>query len=140
MQIKANNTIAVYQFALLIWHVKRHTPAKHSFRKRMLLLLLLPLQIFAQDITGLWTGYLQTTGSRVYYELAISESNEKLVEIALQVKVTHGSSSRRPAMSISNGATWTRTGKRLGKREFSRGGKQRSVENQVVFKEEFTTM
>ena len=85
MKRKVNNTIAVFEFALLIQYVKRLTPAKHSLRKRMFLLLLLPLQIFAQDITGLWTGYLQTTGSRVYYELAISESSEKLGGYSLTI-------------------------------------------------------
>lgn len=45
-----------------------------------LLLLSLPLQLFAQDITGVWTGtlYNDTTKQYIKYELAISEYNGKL--------------------------------------------------------------
>jgi hypothetical protein len=53
--------------------------------KTLLLLLLLPLKLFAQDITGVWTGILQTTGSEVPYELAISGSNDKLSGYSLTI-------------------------------------------------------
>lgn len=38
----------------------------------------LPLCISAQDITGVWTGYIKTPGSTLDYELAISGSDKKL--------------------------------------------------------------
>lgn len=48
--------------------------------KIILLFFLLPLHIFAQDITGVWTGtlYNDTTKQFIKYELTISEYNGKL--------------------------------------------------------------
>lgn len=48
--------------------------------KLILLFFLLPLQLLAQDITGVWTGtlYNDTTKQFIKYELAISEYNGKL--------------------------------------------------------------
>ncbi len=48
--------------------------------KFLLALFLLPLQLFAQDVTGVWTGtlYSDTTKQFFKYELAISEYNGKL--------------------------------------------------------------
>ena len=42
------------------------------------ILFLLPLVISAQDITGVWTGYIKTPGSELEYELAISGGDKKL--------------------------------------------------------------
>ncbi len=39
---------------------------------------LLPLFIRAQDISGVWTGYIKTPGSQLEYELAISGGDKKL--------------------------------------------------------------
>jgi hypothetical protein len=36
-----------------------------------------PIWLSAQDITGVWTGYLRTPGSKLDYELTISEGNKK---------------------------------------------------------------
>ena len=46
---------------------------------KFLIFLLFPLQLFCQNITGLWVGSLHndSTQQNVYYELAISESNGK---------------------------------------------------------------
>ena len=38
----------------------------------------LPVWLSAQDITGVWTGYIKTPGSQLEYELAISEGDKKL--------------------------------------------------------------
>jgi len=48
--------------------------------KFLFVIFLLPLQLFAQDITGVWTGtlYNDTTKQFIKYELAISEYNGKL--------------------------------------------------------------
>jgi hypothetical protein len=48
--------------------------------KFLFLTFLLPLQLFAQDISGVWTGtlYNDTTKQFIKYELAISEYNGKL--------------------------------------------------------------
>lgn len=47
--------------------------------KYFLILLFLPFKLFAQDISGVWTGYLynDTTKQKIQYELAISEFKEK---------------------------------------------------------------
>ncbi|HEV8273902.1 MAG TPA: hypothetical protein VGQ04_21465 [Chitinophagaceae bacterium] len=37
-----------------------------------------PVWISAQDITGVWTGYIKTPGSQLEYELAISGGDKKL--------------------------------------------------------------
>ena len=41
-----------------------------------LLLFFLPLYISAQDITGVWTGYIKTPGSQLEFELAISSGDK----------------------------------------------------------------
>jgi len=46
--------------------------------KPLIVILLFPLQIFAQDITGLWLGFIHTKDKDLPYELAISENNGKL--------------------------------------------------------------
>ena len=43
----------------------------------------LPAWLSAQDITGIWTGYLQTPGSKLDYELAISGTDKKLTGYSL---------------------------------------------------------
>ena len=47
--------------------------------KYFFILLLLPVKLFAQDITGVWTGYLynDTTKQNIHYELSISEFKGK---------------------------------------------------------------
>ena len=48
--------------------------------KYIFIILLFPLQIFAQDISGVWKGYMynDTTKENIQYELAISEFDGKL--------------------------------------------------------------
>ncbi|MGZ8517394.1 MAG: hypothetical protein ACXWWD_08595 [Chitinophagaceae bacterium] len=53
--------------------------------KTILSLLLLPLNIFAQDIEGVWTGFIQTSGNTLPYELVISETKDKLTGFSLTV-------------------------------------------------------
>ena len=38
----------------------------------------LPIWLSAQDITGVWTGYIKTPGSQLEYELAISNGEKNL--------------------------------------------------------------
>lgn len=49
--------------------------------KHLIVLLLLPLQMFCQDITGLWKGFLYNDTTKEYlpYELAISNNKQKLI-------------------------------------------------------------
>ncbi|HMJ46742.1 MAG TPA: hypothetical protein VK498_05400, partial [Ferruginibacter sp.] len=47
-------------------------------RLLFLIILLIPLTINAQDITGVWTGYVITTDKQLPYEVIISENNGKL--------------------------------------------------------------
>jgi len=46
--------------------------------KTLLLLFLVPLQIFSQDLTGVWTGYLQIGDTKLPYELVISGKGNDL--------------------------------------------------------------
>ena len=43
----------------------------------LLLCIATPWQLFAQDITGLWTGYLESAGSKIPYEVVISSNGDK---------------------------------------------------------------
>lgn len=59
-----------------------------SFQKKILpflVLLVMPWQLHAQDITGLWTGYLESSGSRIPYEVVISANGDKWNGYALTV-------------------------------------------------------
>jgi len=47
-------------------------------RITIIIFFFLPVWLSAQDITGVWTGYIKTPGSKLDYELAISEGNKKL--------------------------------------------------------------
>src|ERR1700745_1482312 len=46
--------------------------------KTLLILFFLPLQSFAQDITGAWTGFLMVNDIKVPYELVISGNKKNL--------------------------------------------------------------
>src|SRR5690606_7817460 len=46
---------------------------------------LLPLQILAQDITGIWTGTLTTENALVRYELSIAENGNGLGGYSLSI-------------------------------------------------------
>src|SRR5947208_2339061 len=58
--------------------------------KTLIIILLFPLQIFAQDITGLWTGFIHTTDKDLPYELAISENNGKLSRYSHTIFTVNG--------------------------------------------------
>ncbi len=58
--------------------------------KLLILLFLLPLKALSQDITGIWTGYIQTNGNSLPYELVISEDNQKLTGYSLTVFTIDG--------------------------------------------------
>ena len=57
---------------------------------KLLPFLLLPLQVFAQAITGIWTGHIQTTEASLPYELVISETKGKLGGYSLTVFTFNG--------------------------------------------------
>jgi len=46
--------------------------------KTFLIFFFLPLQVFSQDLTGIWTGYLQVGDTKLPYELAISGKGNDL--------------------------------------------------------------
>lgn len=50
-----------------------------------LLICLLPVTALAQDITGTWTGYLQTSGNKLNYELVINQDGEQFSGYAMTV-------------------------------------------------------
>ena len=58
--------------------------------KKILLLIFLPLQIYAQDFTGLWTGFIYTQGNQLPYELVISEADNKLTGYSFTVFTIDG--------------------------------------------------
>lgn len=53
--------------------------------KSVLLFLFFPLGLFAQDVTGIWTGFIHTSGTSLPYELAISETKDKLTGYSLTI-------------------------------------------------------
>jgi hypothetical protein len=50
----------------------------HYMKISATIFFLFPLSMSAQDITGVWTGYIKTPGSQLEYELAISGGDKKL--------------------------------------------------------------
>jgi hypothetical protein len=58
--------------------------------KTFLLFFLLPLQIIAQDVTGIWTGFIQTSEDKFRFELTISENKRKLSGYSLTVFTFEG--------------------------------------------------
>ncbi len=58
--------------------------------KALIILPLLPLQLLSQDITGIWTGFMETRGNNLPYELVISENNEKITGYALTIFTING--------------------------------------------------
>jgi len=52
-----------------------------------LLFAFLPLQLIAQDITGLWTGFLQIDTTKLQYELVISKNENEFTGYAITVFV-----------------------------------------------------
>ena len=58
--------------------------------KTLLIFFLLPLQVFAQDITGIWTGYLQINNTKLPYELVISGKGDNLNGYSLIVFTFNG--------------------------------------------------
>ncbi len=57
---------------------------KNSFNI-ILIFCLLPLQLIAQDITGLWSGFLKLDGTDLPYELVISKTGEELSGYSITV-------------------------------------------------------
>ena len=53
--------------------------------KVLIVLVLLPLQMFSQDLSGIWTGLLEVNGSRLPYEIAITNNGDKLTGYSLTV-------------------------------------------------------
>lgn len=63
---------------------------KQVIMTKILILILLPFVGFAQDITGVWTGYLYTAGNQLQYELVISDNNNKLTGYSLTTFTING--------------------------------------------------
>lgn len=53
--------------------------------KSVLLFLFFPVGLFAQDVTGIWTGFINTSGTSLPYELAISQAKDKLTGYSLTI-------------------------------------------------------
>ncbi len=53
--------------------------------KSTLLFAFLPLQLIAQDLTGLWTGFLQIETTKLPYELVISKNENEFTGYAITV-------------------------------------------------------
>jgi hypothetical protein len=58
--------------------------------KTLLILLALPLQVFAQDLTGIWTGFLEMGDSKLPYELVISGDKKNLSGYSLMTFTFNG--------------------------------------------------
>ena len=55
-----------------------------------IILFLFPIFISAQDITGVWTGYIKTPGSQLEYELAISSGDRWFSGYSLLIYLNDG--------------------------------------------------
>ncbi len=55
-----------------------------------LILLLYPVYISAQDISGVWNGYIRTPGSQLEYELAINSGDKQLNGYSLLIYLNDG--------------------------------------------------
>jgi len=58
--------------------------------KALILFLLLPLELLAQDISGVWTGFIHTEGNDLVYEMVISENKEKTNGYSLMIFPVNG--------------------------------------------------
>lgn len=58
--------------------------------KTFLFTCLWPLQIFAQDISGIWKGYIQTSEDKLPFELVISDKKRKLDGYSLTIFLLEG--------------------------------------------------
>ena len=58
--------------------------------KTLLILLALPLKVFAQDLTGIWTGFLDMGDSKLPYELVISGDKKSLSGYSLMTFTFNG--------------------------------------------------
>ena len=61
-----------------------------SHLKTVLILFLLPLHVFAQDLTGVWTGFLEFGENKLPYELVISGEKNKLSGYSLMTFMFDG--------------------------------------------------
>lgn len=67
-------------------HKQGHNRFVHTTSmKALLIFFLCPLQLLAQDVTGLWTGYIQTADTKLPYELVISEGKDRLSGYSLTI-------------------------------------------------------
>jgi hypothetical protein len=58
--------------------------------KALIIVLILPLQLLSQDISGIWTGLIRTRGNDLSYELVISENKGKLSGYSLTIFTIDG--------------------------------------------------
>lgn len=61
-----------------------------TYLKTILILFLLPLHAFTQDLTGIWTGFLQVDDNKLPYELVISGDKNNLSGYSLMVFTFNG--------------------------------------------------
>jgi hypothetical protein len=72
-------------------HKQGHNRFLHTTSmKALLIFFLFPIKLLAQDITGIWTGYIQTTETQLPYELVISEDKGRLSGYSLTVFTFNG--------------------------------------------------
>ena len=64
----------------------RHIPAL----KMIIFTFILPLGGFAQDVTGLWTGYISSMGNQLPYELVITRNEDKFSGYSLTTFTIEG--------------------------------------------------
>ena len=64
----------------------RHIPAL----KMIIFSFILPLGGFAQDVTGLWTGYISSMGNQLPYDLVITRNEDKFSGYSLTTFTIEG--------------------------------------------------
>ena len=58
--------------------------------KALIIFFVLPLRLLSQDLSGIWTGYMETRGNNLQFELLVSDGNGKITGYALTVFTING--------------------------------------------------
>jgi hypothetical protein len=58
--------------------------------KLLLLLFLFPVRLLSQDISGVWTGHIETLGNELPYEIVVSISNDRISGYSLMTFTMNG--------------------------------------------------
>lgn len=88
--LSINIVIIKWLKKLYLKHPTSHNLAQMSYLKIIFILFLLPMHSVAQDLTGVWTGFLDVGDEKLPYELVISGESKNLTGYSLMVFTFNG--------------------------------------------------